>query len=327
MRPATAIVFGTITINHPSISGNVNRPLLGIMLKVASICLFVVMMIAIKLLQNDVPIGEIIFARSLLGMLAVALAYRVLGRFQGRFTIKSVRAHCTWSLCAAAAMTMWFICITLIPLPEATAIGFVMPLLVVAMAVFILGEQVRVVRWVAIFTGLVGVCIIVWPRLGAGADYGSASALGAALALGAAVCWALAQTLLRRLTRTETSGSAVLSFSVATMLLSLLSLPLGWTIPSAGQWGLILLCGVAGGFGQLCVAESLRYAEASALAPFEYLAFPVAGLAAIAIFGEYPATHVWLGLPLVVAGGLLVIYREHQLRQHPRDKTDPPAFK
>lgn len=279
------------------------------------------MMIAIKLLQDDVPIGEIIFARSLLGMIAVAGVYQLRGQFQGRFVIKSARAHSFWALSAASAMAMWFICITLIPLPEATAIGFAMPLLVVAMAFVILGERVRVVRWIAILTGLAGVCIIVWPRLGVGASYGSASAVGAALALGAAVFWALAQTLLRRLTRTETSGSAVLSFSIATMLLSLFSIPLGWTVPSAGQWGLILMCGVAGGFGQLCVAESLRFAEASALAPFEYLAFPVASVAAIVFFGEYPDTNVWLGLPLVVAGGLLVIFREHQLSK----KTTPPG--
>jgi len=276
------------------------------------------MMIAIKLLHDGVPIGEIIFARSLLGMLSVAAIYQLRGEFKGRFVIKSVRAHTFWALSAATAMGMWFVCITLIPLPEATAIGFAMPLLVVAMAFFVLGEQVRVVRWVAILTGLIGVGIIIWPSLGTRANYGSAAAIGAALALGAAVFWALAQTLLRRLTQTETSGSAVLSFSIATMILSLFSLPLGWSVPDAGQWALILLCGVAGGFGQLCVAESLRFAEASALAPFEYLAFPVASIAAIFFFGEYPQANVWLGLPLVVAGGLLAIFREHQLAKKAR---------
>lgn len=278
------------------------------------------MMIAIKLLQNDIPIGEVIFTRALLGMMAVAGVYKLRGQFAGRFVIRSVRAHSYWALSAAMAMVMWFICITLIPLPDATAIGFVMPLLVVAMAFFILGETVRIVRWIAILTGLAGVSIIVWPSLGAGANYSSASAIGAALALTAAFFWALAQALLRRLTQTETSGSAVLSFSIATMLISLLSLPFGWSMPTGSQWGLILLCGVAGGFGQLCIAESLRFAEASALAPFEYLAFPIASLAAIAFFGEYPDKHIWYGLPLVVAGGLLVIFREHQLAKRAKQQ-------
>lgn len=287
--------------------------MLGIAYKVGSICLFVVMMIAIKFLKDDVPIGQIIFARSLLGIMAVALVYHLRGQLAGSFVVKSWPAHAVWSISAATAMGMWFVCITMIPLPEATAIGFIMPLLVVALAFFILKEKIRIIRWVAILSGLTGVGIIVWPSLGFGADYGSAASIGAALALGASLCWALAQIFLRRLTKTETSGSAVLSFSVTTMIMSLFSLPFGWTSPSISAWMLIGVCGIAGGFGQLCVAESLRYAEASALAPFEYLAFPVASIAAIFFFGEYPDANIWWGLPLVVAGGLLVIYREHQL--------------
>lgn len=280
------------------------------------------MMIAIKFLHNKVPIGQIIFARALLGILAVCLVYYLRGEFRGRFVIHSPGDHALWAISASAAMGMWFICITMIPLPEATAIGFIMPLLVVALAVFILGEKIKLIRWLAILSGLTGVSIIVWPRLGVGADYSSASSIDAALALCAALCWALAQIFLRRLTRTETSGSAVLSFSIATMGLGLLSMPLGWVIPTAAEWGLIALCGIAGGFGQLCVAESLRFAEASALAPFEYLAFPVASIAAIFFFNEYPDTNIWWGLPFVIAGGLLVIYREHQLSRRSAAQND-----
>lgn len=308
--------------NHPKQASNNSQfqPLVGIAYKVSSICLFVVMMISIKFLQDDVPIGQVIFARSLLGMFAVVLVYYIRGQLASSFVIRSVRTHTVWSVSAASAMGMWFVCITLIPLPEATAIGFIMPLLVVALAYFILKEKIRIIRWVAILSGLTGVGIIVWPRLGVGADYSSTASIGAALALSSALCWAFAQIALRRLTKTETSGSAVLSFSVTTMIMSLFSLPFGWVSPSVSEWGLIAICGIAGGFGQLCVAESLRFAEASALAPFEYLAFPVASIAAIFFFGEYPDANIWWGLPLIVAGGLLVIYREHQLSK--RQKAD-----
>lgn len=279
------------------------------------------MMISIKFMHNKVPIGQIIFSRSLLGIFAVALVYYLRGELSGCFVVQSPRAHLPWALFASTAMATWFVCITMIPLPEATAIGFIMPLLVVALAVFILNEKIRIVRWVAILSGLTGVGIIVWPRLGVGADHSSMSSIGAALALGAALCWATAQIYLRRLTRTETSGSAVLSFSLATMALSLFSLPLGWVVPTAVDWGLIAICGIAGGFGQLCVAESLRFAEASVLAPFEYLAFPVASIAAIFLFDEYPDSNIWWGLPFVIAGGLLVIYREHQLGKIAKTST------
>ncbi|OED34809.1 hypothetical protein AB833_31880 [Chromatiales bacterium (ex Bugula neritina AB1)] len=275
--------------------------------------MFVLMMVAIKLLHESVPVGEIIFTRSILGLVAVCLSYQLMGQFSGNFKIRSAQSHLPWALSAAMAMAMWFVGITLIPLPEATAISFVMPLFVVALAYFILGETIRIVRWVAVAIGITGVGIIIWPSLGAGADYTSASAAGAALSLGASLCWAYAQISLRRLSKKETSGSAVVSFSIATMVLSLFSLPLGWVVPTSGEWGLIALCGISGGFGQLCVAQSLRYTEASALAPFEYLVFPVSSIAAILLFNEYPDNNIWLGLPFVIFGGLLVIYREHQL--------------
>jgi drug/metabolite transporter (DMT)-like permease len=298
----------------PSHQGLVTlRPLLGIAFKVSSIVSFVVMMIFIKTLSPEVPIGQIIFFRALIGLAAIALVYALAGRLQGTFTLRSPRRHLAWSLTAGFSMSCWFVSITLIPLPEATAIGFVMPLITVALAWLMLGEQVRIFRWAAVLIGMIGVGIIIWPRLGGSGSSESSAALGAVLALLAASCWALAQIFMRRLTRTETSGSAVMSFSLVTMLLALLTLPLGWTTPSATQWALIAGCGLAGGFGQFCVAESLRHGEASTVAPFEYLTFPVASLAAAIIFSEYPDTNVWIGLPFVVAAGLFVIYREHQL--------------
>lgn len=298
------------------------RPILGIAFKISSIVSFVVMMIFIKLLSTHVPIGQIVFFRALIGLSAIVLTYAMLGRLHGTFALRSPRKHLAWALTAGFSMSCWFVSITLIPLPEATAIGFVMPLITVALAWLMLGEQVRVFRWAAIMVGMVGVGIIIWPRLGGGAELTSTAAIGSLLALLAATGWALAQIFMRRLTKTETSGSAVMSFSVVTMLLALATVPLGWVIPSAQQWALIVGCGLAGGLGQFCVAESLRHGEASTVAPFEYLTFPIASIAAAVFFGEFPDANVWIGLPFVVAAGLFVIYREHQLaRRAASDST------
>ena len=271
------------------------------------------MMAMVKILDERVPLGQTIFFRALIGLSAVFLVYYLRGEFRQTFTILSVRRHTGWALSCACAMMLWFTALTLIPLPEATAIGFVVPLITVALAWLVLGERVRVFRWIAVLVGLLGVAIIIWPRIGVGADYGSSAALGAMVALCSATLWALAQIFLRRLTTTESSGSAVLSFSVATMGLGLASLFWGWVNPGAVEWLAIAVCGLAGGFGQLCIAQSLRYGEASTMAPFEYLTFPVASVVGIVVFSEYPDNSVWLGLPLVVAAGLFVIYRERQL--------------
>ena len=295
------------------------RPLLGICLKITAIVLLVTMMVAIKLVHTTVPVGQIVFVRSIIGLVTVYLFYTMRPQLNGAHAIHqlrmiSIRNHLPWAIAAAAAMSMWFVAITLIPLPEATAIGFIMPLLVVAFAWLILGEKIRLVRSVAVASGLIGVTIIVWPRLGLGADYQSQAAIGAALALGAAILWAYAQICLRQLTKTESSGSSVVSFSVATLCLSLVTVWFGWHMPDATGWFWLIVCGVTGGLGQLCTAESLRYATPSTLAPFEYLSFPVASLAAIIIFTEHPHANIWWGLPFVIAGGLLVIVREYQLK-------------
>jgi len=271
------------------------------------------MMAMVKFLDERVPLGQTIFFRALIGLAAVCLVYQLRGEFRQTFIIVSVRRHLSWALSCASAMVVWFTALTLIPLPEATAIVFVVPLITVVLAWLVLGERVRVFRWLAVVVGLIGVGVIIWPRLGAGADYGSSAAIGAMLALGSAILWALSQIFLRKLSETESSGSAVMSFSVATMVLGLSTVVGGWASPSAIEWLAIAVCGLAGGFGQLCIAQSLRYGEASTMAPFEYLTFPVASLVGIVAFNEFPDDNVWLGLPLVVAAGLFVMYRERQL--------------
>ena len=276
------------------------------------------MMAMVKFLDDRVPLGQTIFFRALIGLAAVFAEYRLRGEFRQTFVIVSAHRHIGWALSCACAMILWFTALTLIPLPEATAIGFVVPLITVVLAWLVLGERVRVFRWLAVLVGLLGVGVIIWPRLGAGADYGSSAAIGAMVALCSASLWALAQIFLRKLSETETSGSAVMSFSVATMVLGLSTVLWGWANPSVFEWLAIAVCGLAGGFGQLCIAQSLRYGEASTMAPFEYLTFPVASLVGIVAFNEIPDNNVWLGLPLVVAAGLFVMYRERQLNAQAR---------
>ena len=111
----------------------------------------------VKILDERVPLGQTIFFRALIGLSAVFLVYYLRGEFRQTFTILSVRRHTGWALSCACAMMLWFTALTLIPLPEATAIGFVVPLITVALAWLVLGERVRVFRWIAV---LVGLCLL-----------------------------------------------------------------------------------------------------------------------------------------------------------------------
>ncbi|RUV77754.1 EamA/RhaT family transporter, partial [Mesorhizobium sp. M1A.F.Ca.IN.020.32.1.1] len=117
-----------------------------------------------------------------------------------------------------------------LPLPEAIAIGYAMPLLAVIFAAIFLRETVRLYRWSAVIIGLTGVLIITWPRLTLfhNGDFGSSEALGAAAVLASAALGAMAMVLVRKLVKVERTHTIVLYFSLSASVFSLATLPFGW---------------------------------------------------------------------------------------------------
>jgi drug/metabolite transporter (DMT)-like permease len=139
-------------------------------------------------------------------------------------------------------------------------------------------------------------------------------ALGAMFALAGAICSAGATIEVRRLTETETTGAIVFYFMMLTSLLGLATIALGWAMPRDGlDWSLLILIGVLGGIGQILMTQSYRYADASLIAPFEYLQMIWAVALGWFVFGEFPLPVVMAGAGIVVAAGLFVIWREQKL--------------
>ena len=132
------------------------------------------------------------------------------------------------------AMGLGFAGLALLPLPEVTAIGYAAPLLTVVFAAMFLGEEVRIFRISAVALGLVGVLIVLSPRLTSLRDgeLATAEALGAMLVLGGAVFAALAQVFVRKLVVTESTSAIVFWFSMTATVLSLVTLPFGWVMPA-----------------------------------------------------------------------------------------------
>lgn len=294
------------------------NPIRGILLKLASIAIFSVMAACIKAARIEAPAGEAVFFRSAIALVPV-LAYAAwLGRLSDAVTTSNIRGHAWRGAIGASAMGLAFGALGMLPLPEVIAIGFAAPLLATVMAVFLLGEVVRLYRWSAVVAGLVGVCIMVWPRLtviregGAGA-IGDTAAVGAALALGAAFLMALAQIHVRWLTRSESTLAIVFYFHVSCSVASLATAPFGWVWPSPGVLGLLIAAGIAGGVAQILVTESYRHAEASIIAPFDYSSMLYGLLIGWLIFDEVPERMVLIGAVVVIAAGLMILWRERQL--------------
>lgn len=296
-----------------------HAPLLGISLKVASSITFFVMATALKIAADEVPIGQLVFARNFFGLFPVLLMVGLRGELGLAFRTKNPRGHLTRAAVGLSAMVCSFTALYLLPLPDATAIGFATPLFVVVLAFFLLGEPVRIYRWSAVGVGFLGILIVLSPHLGEN-ELDTPSTLGALLGVMAAGFAALAMITVRKLCETERTSTIVTWFAGLSTVLSLLTLALGfvlpgqaWVVPDATTAGLMLLIGLAGGIGQILLTQSYRYAEASTIAPFDYVNMLWAIIIGWVVFSEAPIPEVIAGALIVIAAGVFVIYREHQL--------------
>jgi drug/metabolite transporter (DMT)-like permease len=170
---------------------------------------------------------------------------------------------------------------------------------------------------------------VLWPRftlLGGGAMQDAALS-GAMLALGSAVCSAFAAIFIRGMTQTESTGAIVLYFALSSSVLSLLSLPFGWVMPSGWEALVLVVMGLLGGVGQILMTQAYKYAGAGTIAPFEYTSILWGVSFGYLLFGEIPTWSVVFGGLVVMAAGIFIILRERRLgleRQRQRSAMTPP---
>lgn len=291
------------------------RPLRGISLKIASVFVFILMATLIKATSENVPPGEAVFFRSFFAI-PVIFAWLAWRRELGvGLRTAQPLGHVWRGLMGTTAMGLGFAGLGLLPLPEVTAIGYAAPLLTVIFAAMFLGEEVRAFRITAVALGLVGVLIVLSPRVTTLSDgnVGTAEALGATVVLGGAVFAALAQVFVRKLVLTEQTPGIVFWFSVTATVLSLISLPFGWVVPSPLEAAMLVAAGLLGGIGQALLTSSYRHADASVIAPFEYVSMIFALVIGYAVFDEVPTLTMIAGAALVVGAGILIIWRERRL--------------
>jgi drug/metabolite transporter (DMT)-like permease len=290
-------------------------PLYGITLKVVSVCFFVVMATLLKATQT-IPAGELVFFRCFFAILPVAIWLLWRRQLGTAFHTRRPFGHILRALVGATSMGLGFFALTRLPLPEATAIGYAAPLLIVVFSAILLKERVYIFRWTAVVVGLIGVVIILWPRLTlftSGQPLGDSEAVGAIAAFGGAVVTAFALMQVRNLTRTERTESIVLYFFISASLMSLLTIPFGWAMPTPEQAVLLIGAGFAGGLGQLLMTSSYRYADMSVIAPFEYVSLLLTLVIGFAVFGDVPDMTMIMGAIIIVLSGIAVILREHYL--------------
>ena len=271
------------------------RPIRGITYKLISVVLFITMASLIKSNAATIPPGQTVFFRAMLAMpvILVWLAWR--RELRAGLKTRRPLAHFWRGLLGTMSMGFGFAGLAYLPLPEVTAIGYAAPLLVVVLAAIFLGEQVRVFRLSAVAVGLVGVLIVLAPRLSIGADFSHAQALGAVLVLFSAFLSALSQITVRKLVATESTSAIVFWFFITASGLSLLTLPFGWVMPNAREAAMMVMIGLLGGLGQIFVTSSYREADASLIAPFDYASILFALVIGYWAFDEVPTISMLTG--------------------------------
>jgi len=295
--------------------------LLGITLKIVSTFAFLAMATLIKLASEDMPIGELMFFRAFFAMIPLGIWLRMRGELSGAFRTKNITGHGIRSLSGSGGMYFGFMALALLPLPDATAIGYLAPLIATILAALLLKEIVRPYRWAAVAAGFCGMFLMTLPHFSNGSAAHILSpgpALGALAGLFAACCNGFSSIQIRKLAQVERTGTIVFYFSLITSLIGLLTSIAVWRTPTPHEATLLILAGICGGIGQILITSSYRFADASVVVSFEYTTLVWAVAIGFLVFGDVPQPIVFLGALVVIASGLYVIFRERQISRNAR---------
>lgn len=290
-------------------------PLTGMALRSCAVVCFAAMGAGIKLATlHGVGLAELIFWRNVFSF-PVILGWVLLGPGLASLRTPRIRAHATRSVVGLFSMFLNFYAITLLPLAEATTIGFSTPLFATALSPLLLREAVGRDRWLAVGVGFAGVLIVLQP----GGHAIPVRSLAAGIVAAAGV--AFVHVTLRQIGATERATTTVFWFNAASLVATAALMPFVMRAHDGWAWPWLALVGVAGGAAQILMTASLRFATVPTLAPFDYGQLVWATLLGWLLFASVPLPATLLGGALIAASGIVIALRER--RRHVRAATTP----
>lgn len=277
---------------------------LGITLRILSTLAFALMGVCVKALGDTVPLGQVVFFRSTVALLPLVVFLWWRGDWPRGLMTSRPFGHIGRCLMGALAMFTSFATIRLLPLAEATMLAYLSPVMLALLGWVLLREQLNARRIGGVALGLAGAAAFCLPALAGVLP--EAGGLGVSLGLLTAVLTAGALIQVRRLTLLgEGAGAIAFWFAVVSGLCGLATLPWGWVWPGAAGVTLLIATGLAGGLAHILMTLSFSHADASALAPFEYLSVLWAVALGFAVFAEVPGVTFLLAGPLILVGAFV----------------------
>ena len=253
---------------------------------------------------RGVHLGELLFYRQALA-LPIIVAWVALTDGLPSVRTNRIGAHVSRTALGLTGMALNFGSYMLLPLTEATTIGFTMPIFATLLSALLLREATGPHRWAAIVLGFAGIVVMIRP------DSAHFPPLGLAVALSGSIMTACISLVLRDLGRTERAGVIVFWFTALSIPpLALLMLFVGQAHDPL-TWALLAGVGLTGGCAQLCMTGSLRCAPVSVVLSMDYSTIIWSTMLGLLIWGEWPIATTWVGALLIIASGLYIAWREH----------------
>ncbi|MEE2955374.1 MAG: DMT family transporter [Pseudomonadota bacterium] len=279
--------------NWVKLSGNIR----GIVWLSIGAFLFSITDVIVKLLGRKFDPMELALFRYGIGMIILTPIFLKMGL--ENLKTKKIGLHIIRMLLAMLAQVGIFITVINIPLADATAIFFSKPLFTTIIAVFLVSEIVSKRRWSATAIGFLGVIIMVRPGDGS-------MNLIALVGVAAALTFAIANVLIRVLSRTEPPNRILFYYHIGGIIVFTGPAIFVWQTPIGIEWVLLISVAVLTTIGMTCFVRAFSIGEANAVGPIEYVRLIYAAIFGYFVFSEIPSLWTGVGAILIIASAIYI---------------------
>lgn len=302
----------SIPMALPSVAANNN--LLGIVyISLAILMLSSMDTVAKSLVTSDYSSFQILFLRGSINMVLLFLIMPFVG---GPKLLRTNRflAHGLRGLFGFLAPLCFFTALNSLQLAEATVVFFIAPFLMTALSVPLFKEKVGIHRWGAIFTGFCGVLYVIQPT----SEIFDPAVF---LVLTASLAYTFLMLSSRWLGRVDATYTIVFYVTFWVTVFSSTMVYFVWKDMPFDDVLLVGLMAVLSLAGNFFIVKAFTVAEVGAITPFEYSGLLWATLFGFFFFGEIPGFNVWIGIAIIAASGLYMVYRENKKRPAPVEQA------
>jgi drug/metabolite transporter (DMT)-like permease len=262
--------------------------------------------ITVRHLSADIHPFEAAVARNVVGL--ILLSPWLLKNHMENLKTKRFKLHLFRGVTNSGFMLMFFLSLSLLPVAEATSINFTAPLFVTLLAALVLREKVGWRRWTALLIGFVGALVIIRPGV-IPFNYGSL------LVMLASMSWAVSTICLKPLMKTESSVTCAAYISIIVMPISIVFAIPFWVWPTLEQFGFLVIIAALATVAQLCLSEAMKWADASAVTPFDFTRLIFAAGLGFVFFGHVPDIWIWAGAIIIFTSTTFIVWRESSVKK------------